>query len=223
MEVNLTKRIDTPEGRRYCPAIIAANGRVKPNWVLVNGKPEKHEYGIYYLEWRENGKRKRLSVGRDSDAAHQRQIRKLAELRALSQGLVVTDVEEEADKNHVKVAVHDFLEEVQLTKQDKTWRGYKIALKYFQESCDKTHLEDIQRIDLLRFSAFLRDKKKLAPRTVHNKFACVLTFLEAQGISKLVGKKDRPRFVDQEVEIYEEGELPALYRRCSPLMLSYRP
>lgn len=36
--------------------------------------------------------------------------------------------------------MHDFLEEVQLTKQDKTWRGYKIALKYFQESCDKTHL-----------------------------------------------------------------------------------
>jgi integrase/recombinase XerD len=91
----------------------------------------------------------------------------------------------------------------------------RFALKYFQESCDKTHLEDIQRIDLLRFSAFLRDKKKLAPRTVHNKFACVLTFLEAQGISKLVGKKDRPRFVDQEVEIYEEGELPVLYTMCS--------
>jgi integrase/recombinase XerD len=155
-------------------------------------KGGKYEAGIYYLDWRENGKRQRLSVDRDSDPAHQRKIRKLAELRALSQGLVVTDVEEEANKNHIKVALHDFLEEVQLTKQDKTWRGYKIALKYFQESCGKTHLEDIQRIDLLRFSAFLRDKKKLAPRTVHNKFACVLTFLEAQGVSKLVGKKDRP-------------------------------
>ena len=215
MEVNLTKRIDTPEGRRYCPAILAANGRVKPSWVLVNGKPEKHESGIYYLEWREDGKRKRLSVGIDSDVAHQRQIRKLAELRALSQGLVVTDIEEEANRNHVKIAVDEFLEEVKFTKQDKTWRGYKIALRYFQESCDKTHLEDIERIDLLRFSAFLRDKKKLAPRTVHNKFACVLTFLEAQGVSKLVGKKDRPRFVDQEVEIYEDGELPALYNVCS--------
>jgi hypothetical protein len=123
MEVNLTKRIDTPEGRRYYPAIIAANGRVKPSWVLVNGKPEKHESGIYYLEWREGGKRKRLSVGVDSDFAHQGRVRKLAELRALSQGLVVTDVEKEANTNHVKVAVHDFLEEVKLTKQDKTWRG----------------------------------------------------------------------------------------------------
>jgi len=45
----------------------------------------------------------------------------------------------------------------------------------------------------------------------------VLTFLEAQGVSKLVGKKDRPRFVDQEVEIYEEGELPVLYRKVLAL------
>ena len=57
MEVNLTKRIDTPEGRRYYPAIITANGRAKPNWVLVNGRPEKYESGVYYLEWYENGKR----------------------------------------------------------------------------------------------------------------------------------------------------------------------
>jgi hypothetical protein len=60
------------------------------------------------------------------------------------------------------------------------------ALLRFAAS-DKTHLEGIQRIDLLRFFAFLRDK--LAPRTVHNKFACVLTFLEAQGVSKLVGRR----------------------------------
>jgi integrase len=30
-----------------------------------------------------------------------------------------------------------------------------------------------------------------------------------------VGKKDRPRFVNQEVEIFEDGELPSLYRVCS--------
>lgn len=34
-------------------------------------------------------------------------------------------------------------------------------------------------------------------------------------MSKLVGKKGRLRFVDQEVEIYEDGELPSLYNICS--------
>jgi hypothetical protein len=117
-------------GKRYCPAVIAANGRIKPNWVLVGRKPEKREAGAYYLEWRENGHRKRLSVGGNADTAYQRQVRKLAELRALSQGLIVEDVEDEANKNHVRVAVTEFLDEVQFTKQDKTWRGYKIALRY---------------------------------------------------------------------------------------------
>jgi hypothetical protein len=31
MEVNPTKRVDSPEGRRYDAAIIAANGWAKPN------------------------------------------------------------------------------------------------------------------------------------------------------------------------------------------------
>lgn len=76
----LMRKVDV--GNRYRDAWMPRRfkRRVKLNWVLVNGKPEKHGVGIYYLEWRENGKRKRLSVSKDSDAAHQRQIRKLAEL-----------------------------------------------------------------------------------------------------------------------------------------------
>jgi len=73
-EVNLTKRIQTSKGLRYCPVVLSPNGRVKPDLVLVNGKPEKHPEGAYYLEWREKGRRVRLSVGKDpQDAAARRQ------------------------------------------------------------------------------------------------------------------------------------------------------
>jgi len=61
-EVNLTKRVQTSKGMRYCPVVAAANGRVKPDLVIVNSQPEKHD-GAYYLEWREHGRRIRLSVG----------------------------------------------------------------------------------------------------------------------------------------------------------------
>lgn len=53
-------------------------------------------------------------------------------------------------------------------------------------------------------------------RSVHNKFAEVLTFLQAQGVPKLIGKNDHPRFVDQEVEIYEDDELSKLHAVCLP-------
>src|SRR5712692_4562810 len=47
-EVNVTKRVQTSKGPRYCPVVLSANGRVKPDAVLVNGKPERHTEGAYY-------------------------------------------------------------------------------------------------------------------------------------------------------------------------------
>src|SRR5215467_13536466 len=78
-EVNLTKRVQTPRGMRYCPVVRSSNGRVKPDHVLVDGKPERHAEGAYYLEWRENGRRIRLSVGKDAQDAAARRDRKQAE------------------------------------------------------------------------------------------------------------------------------------------------
>src|SRR5208282_3206670 len=74
-EVNLTKRIRTSAGLRYCPVVLSANGRVKPDAVLVNGKPERHTEGAYYLEWSEGSKRIRLPVGKDAaDASARRRF-----------------------------------------------------------------------------------------------------------------------------------------------------
>ena len=56
-EVNLTKRVQTAKGPRYCPVALSANGRIKPDVVLVNGQEERHPEGAYYLEWRDGAKR----------------------------------------------------------------------------------------------------------------------------------------------------------------------
>jgi hypothetical protein len=111
------------------------------------------------------------------------------------------------------------LDEVKLTKDPKTYKGYEIAFANFQESCPKVHLETLEWKDLLKFAAFLKTKKQ-SPRSVHNKFACLLTFRSANGFPRLVGKSDRPKFVKQEVEIYERGELESLFEVCSPYQLT---
>jgi len=41
-EVNVTKLVKTAEGLRYCPVVLSANGRIRPDWVLVNGKEGRH-------------------------------------------------------------------------------------------------------------------------------------------------------------------------------------
>jgi len=213
-EVNLTKRVKTAQGLRYCPVALSANGRVKPDLVLVNGKEEKHPEGAYYLEWRQGSKRVRLSVGKDAADASTRRLRKEAELNAVNHGVAVSPDDEQNGHRSITAAITDFLDETKLMKKPKTWAAYSTALGYFQESCPKLYLEEIERGDLLKFSAFLRDQKEQSPRSVYNKFENLMTFLKSNGIRGLVGKNDWPRYVEEEPEIYEREELDKLFAAC---------
>jgi integrase len=212
-EVNLTKRVQTPRGWRYCTVVLSANGRVKSDLVIVNGKQETHKEGAYYLEWREGSKRVRLSVGKDPADASARRQRKEAELNAVNNGVSVVPDGQNGHRS-VAAAVAEFLDETKLTKKPKTLAAYSTALAYFVESCHKLNLEEIERRDLLKFSAFLRDDKEQAPRSVYNKFENLMSFLKAQGIRGLVGKNDWPRFTEEEPEIYEKEELGKLFAAC---------
>jgi integrase/recombinase XerD len=212
-QVNLTKRVQTPQGWRYCAVLLSANGRVKPDVVLVNGNEERHPEGAYYLEWREGSKRVRLSVGKDAQDAAARRLRKEAELNAINNGVAVLP-ENGNGQRSVVATVADYLDEVKLTKKPKTLAAYSTALGYFTESCRKMNLEEIERGDLLKFSAFLRDQKGQSPRSVYNKFENVMTFLKLQGIRGLVDKNDWPRFVEEEPEVYEREELDKLFKAC---------
>jgi integrase len=212
-EVNLTKRVQTPHGWRYCTVVLSANGRVKPDLVVFNGKQETHQEGAYYLEWREGAKRVRLSVGKDPADASARRQRKEAELNAVNNGVAVVP-DGQNGKGSVAATVADFLDETKLTKKPKTLAAYSTALSYFMESCHKLNLEDIDRRDMLKFHAFLRDDKEQAPRSCWNKFATVMSFLKANGIRGLVGKNDWPRYTEEEPEIYELEELDKLLAKC---------
>jgi hypothetical protein len=146
-EVNLTKRVQTSKGMRYCPVVLSPNGRVKPDLVLVNGEQERHPEGAYYLEWRENGRRIRLSVGKDPQDASARRQRKEAELNALNNGVSVLPESGKDGPRSIARAVAQFLEETELTKKPKTLVAYTTALNYFTESCPKLFLQEIERKD----------------------------------------------------------------------------
>jgi len=210
---NLTKQVVTGDGRRrFCPAVESANGRVKANYVFVDGKEEHHPEGSYYIEWREDGKRRRLSVGKDHLKAHAAKLRKETELAARSRGVPLATPEN--GRRSVAVAVADFLEETKLTKKPKTLAAYTKALSYFTESCHKIFLEDIERRDLLKFAAFLRDEKNQSPRSAYNKFEILMTFLKAHDIRGLAKKNDWPSYVEEEPEVYEQHELDKLFAAC---------
>jgi integrase len=214
-ECNVTKRVRTDAGIRYCPVVLSANGRITPDTVLVNGIPERHREGSYYLEWYEGTKRRRVSVGKDAADATARRLRKEAELNAKNNGVALA-TESKNGRRLLSAAVSDYLEDTKLSRKKKTYAAYDLTLRYFAQCCSKMYIDEIERKDVLKFAAFLRDEENLAPRTVYNKFENLMTFLKAQGVRGLVTKNDWPRFVEEEPEIYEKEELDALFSACEP-------
>jgi integrase/recombinase XerD len=221
--VNLTKRIETPRGARFCAVVLSANGRVKPDWVLVNGKQERHPEGCYYLDWREGAKRVRLSVGKDAAEANSLRLRKEAELNAVAHGAEIAP-DKKTGRSLTK-SVADYLDDVKIKQQTNkptnfnrhsTHGVYSTALSYFLESCHKLTLEEIDRRDLLKYAGFLQAAKAQGPRSVNHKFGIVMSFLKAHGIRGLVDKHDWPRYTQQEPEIYEEEDLTKLFAACDP-------
>jgi len=211
--VSVSKRVVTPAGKRYVPVVELNNGKIKQDWVVVDEKEERHPEGSYYISWYEDGKLCRLSVGKDAGMAYVKQQGKSAELNAQNHGVKVE--KPEGPGTLLSVAIANYLEETKLTKKKKTLSAYTTALNYFAESCTKEHVSQIERKDLLQFSAFLRDAKEQSARSVYNKFENVMSFLKSQGIRGLVSKNDWPRFTEEEPEIYEQEELDKLFKACT--------
>lgn len=218
IQVNLTKRVLTGSGLRYCPVVVAKNGRVKPDVIWVNDAEERHIEGAYYIEWYSDNNRKRLSVGKDAAQAQAMRLRKQAELNAVAQGVPLASVVPTEPGNTIATAIARFLEETRLTKKPKTLAAYTTALSYFRQSLhpSKTHLEDIDRLDMLKFTAFLKEEKKQSPRSCWNKFSNVMSFLKAQGISGIVKRGDWPKYTEEEPEVYDKQELEKLFAACDP-------
>ena len=217
--VNLTKRVMVNGGLRYCPVIEAANGRIRPDVVMVDGTEERHPEGSYYIDYREGEKRVRISVGKNAADAQSARLAKQAELNAVKAGLEILDAPVMIGgqaKHSLAAASASYLEDVKLSKKPKTYSAYSTALNYFAESCRKQFVEDIDRKDMLRFSAFLRDEKDQSPRSVYNKFESMMAFLKLQGVRGLVGKTDWPRFTEESPEVYEREEISKFLYACEP-------
>jgi integrase len=161
-------------------------------------------------------KRVRRTVGKDAGRADAKRHLQEGILAAKHSGMEVAALETNGNghKNLLIHAIALYLEDTENAKKPKTYAAYKTALEYFAESCKKQTLDEIDRRDLLAFSAFLRDEKKQSPRSVYNKFENVMTFLKANKIRDLVGKNDWPRYTEEEPEMYEPEELDKVFAAC---------
>jgi integrase/recombinase XerD len=82
--VNVLKKIRTNGVWKLCPVVREANGRLRDR-VRVDGHVETHSEGVYYIEWREDGRRRRMAVPNQAEVLERARLKSL-ELEAHKAG-----------------------------------------------------------------------------------------------------------------------------------------
>ena len=132
-QVNLTKRVKTESGLRYCPVVLepmVGSGQITSSSM----ENRKRTPRAYYLEWRNGARRVRVSVGKDVGEAASKRHRKEAELNAVNSGVTVVSPGAQDGRRSLPTTIADYLAEIKLTKKPKTHSAYSTALEYFQDS-----------------------------------------------------------------------------------------
>jgi integrase len=221
--------------KRYS-VVFTRNGSIKAGVVLVGDKEHKVEGGTFILDWYENSKRVRLSVGKDAADALAAKERKEAELKHVANGGsgLVNGTTAKTEKTPLKDAIAAFLEKKKLEQRKKTYQAYRTALTYFQNSCHKIFIQDVDDMDLSRFKKLLEDggleytdyegktkvMKAQSERSVYNKREVVTFLLKEYKVTRADGKPilrgtDRIKPRSDKHKAYEREEVEALLGACN--------
>ena len=214
--VNITKYIKLAGQWRFAPVARRESGNIHWDHVLVNGSAEHHPEGKYFIEWREDGARRRRSVGTIPSEILAEAQRQRALLDAKAAGVEIVDTDDRLATRQLLVpdAVDRYLRDIKMNKAASTYNHYRHSLSLFKKSLSKASVDAIDRDDLMDFQEFLY-KQGLSARTVKHKTIIVASFLKSVGVQKLLRKGDWPRYTEEDPESYTPEELKKFFDSCT--------
>src|SRR5689334_7692130 len=133
----------------------------------MNALPE----GLYLIEWRAGGKRRRESAGVTAAQALEAQRRKRHELEGRKLGVPGFETAgETVKKPALHVAVNKYLEQIEALKKPNTHRKYEAVLERFLDYYrDRDSIDAISADDLTGFVVSLKKDHSLGSNTIlHN-------------------------------------------------------
>lgn len=180
--------------------------------------------GTYYLEYYENGKKRRRAVGPD----HAPVLRAVETQHQVNQlrgkGVEVDDAPELYDVSKpqgrsVAEAIQAFKDEPPVHLRTRSIGKYKYELESFKAwllKQGKTHLSQLDREDIRRFMTYLVRDEKLEMKTAVNRAVVVLKQMRDAGASIVMAKGDWPRTTEVQPDTYTPEELKPFFAACRP-------
>ena len=205
--VNILKQVKFDE--RWKLVAIPKDKHGRKNWnALASGR--------YFVEWYENGKRKRQAAGVTVAQAQEVARRKKHMLEARSLGLRTYEVEEEVRKTPLHLSVKKYLDIVEELKKPNTARKYRAVLdRFLAFFAGKNNAQSVSAEDLNAFMVHLKKHHKLDNNTVIHNMVIVAQFLKKQGRAGLMRGLDLPQRITTLPEEYDDEGLERFFKACS--------
>lgn len=215
--VRLYIRIRRTDGSyAYTDPAWNKNRTLRAGYAMVDGQPEPHPEGVYYLRFLRGSKRVWQSIGMEPDAALAALRNKEHDLQAVALG---RSAPEPAVELKSEITVGDglakYLADIHRFRSAKTIAACERILGLFKETFETHPVAGLRREDLLDHMDDLR-QKGLAPRTVYNHVMRIKGFLRSQGITDLLKSDDIPGYDEREVEAYDTDQLASLFKAADP-------
>jgi hypothetical protein len=199
----LYKHIKINGNWRYCRAAIYSNGKVKPHVVVVGGQEEKHCT---------RNKNSGIEAGTDPLEAQRMRSKFVdqAEYTAVQPAVVTKGTP-------LAQASETYFANLEARALDaKSIRTYRTGVDPFVRTCKKACVEDVSKQDMIDFMGWLRSRCPsgeipIPKRTYSNTVGYVAIFLGEFGVSRLLKKKEYPRYHKKKIVAHPEDELPLLY------------
>jgi integrase/recombinase XerD len=243
--VRIMLRVKQGQGQqRYYPAVLAANGTVKPFYAQIAGKAECREDGVYYLRYTDSGKKRHYQyVGTDPKLARTMQLQRQHVIAGEKIGLET--VEPPPAPKPIKIipigppsvaplvnplasppdpfskrlplaaTIDQFVRETTITRNPKTGSDYRFKLASFLKVCTKTYLDEIGDEDVIAYVAALRSQG-LSLRTIENRCTVLNAFLRRHNFKDKVKKRFVPKATEKVVSAYSSAEVKAILAAATP-------
>jgi integrase len=209
--VRLKIRVRLADGSRpYLDPVLSSNGKLKPLYAVVGGKPERRPEGSYFLRYAREGKRVWEGVGSDPQLAMIAKLKREKSLEAKAAGVELVEDKPQRKMTSLTEAVTEYLVEVETAKSEKTHAAYSHTLELFKQSTSRKHLEEIERRDMLAFVKLMADRGN-SRRTQANRVNYVKCFFNRFGLKAPLLKTDKIKYTQKAVTAYSAEELKGLF------------
>jgi integrase len=201
-------------GRRwqFVPT-VKQDGKPNPRLVLINGEPANSRGGMFYIEWREDGKRKQTPCGTTP--------REALDAWHLQCGILSGAVEqpgepgsEAEDTMTIDTTIAAYLRDVKATKGLATYRAYAHDLRWFRSHCEKSLVSRLNRSDAMALFAAGREER-LSQTTINKRVIAMLQAMRSNGASIELKRGDRPKTTSKKVDVYQPEELTRFFAACT--------